>query len=305
MTHDLHLTEEQLSLLADGTLAEGEGALLREHLRACDDCAAALQDLRRYRAIWETDPSVLRAPADLVAFAHALPRRERAAQRVAARPVWMTWLPRVAAAGALVAVVAAALIWKPWRGPAGDDGYDRLLRPVRVAVETASTGGAILLPGAEERAASLQAGYRAGHVDADATVAEALRMLSQLYLEEHASADVAHWLVSGFIAVGDIETARVYAEDARMRFPDDVRFIVLDAIAAYRTGEMARAERLLQTALQRDPQSGAALLNLGLVQYEQGQLDNARRTFELVQSRFAGSPLEARAAALLTDLLGG
>ncbi|MDH3198123.1 MAG: tetratricopeptide repeat protein [Candidatus Krumholzibacteria bacterium] len=301
MTHDLHLTEEQLSILADGKLAEGEGALLRGHLRACPECSRALQDLRRYTAIWETDASVLRAPAELAAFAHGLPRRERAA----GRPLWTTWAPRLAAASALVAAVAAIALWQPWRGPAGGGDYDRLLGPVQAAVETASNGGAILLPGAEATAASTLPGYRAGHADADEAVAEALRMLSQVYLAGRASADVAHWLVSGFIAVGDIETARVYAEDARLRFPDDVRFIVLEAITAYRSNEMPRAERLLQTALERDPQSGAALLNLGLVQYEQGQWDNARRTFQMVRARFAGSPLEARAAALLTDLLGG
>jgi tetratricopeptide (TPR) repeat protein len=305
MTHDLHLTEEQLSILADGKLAEGEGALLREHLRACSECSRALQDLRRYAAIWETEASVLRAPAELVAFAHGLPRRERAAQRAADRPLWITWVPRLAAASAVVAVVAAIALWQPWRGPTGGGDYDRLLGPVQAAVETASNGGAILLPGAEATAASTLSGYRAGHADADPAVSEALRMLSQVYLEGRASADVAHWLVSGFIAVGDIETARVYAEDARLSFPDDVRFIVLEAIAAYRSNEMPRAERLLQTALERDPQSGAALLNLGLVQYEQGQWDNARRTFQMVRARFAGSPLEARAAALLTDLLGG
>jgi len=134
MTHDLHLTEEQLSILADGKLAEGEGALLREHLRACPGCAAALQEIRRYAAIWETDASALRAPAELVALALGLPGRERAAQRAAARPVWLTWLPRLASASAVVAIVAAIALWHPWRAPVGGGDYDRLLRPVQAAV---------------------------------------------------------------------------------------------------------------------------------------------------------------------------
>ena len=80
--------------------------------------------------------------------------------------------------------------------------------------------------------------------------------------------------------------------------------MILEAIVAYRSSDMVRAERLLQFALQQDPLSGVALLNLGLVQYEQGQWDVARRTFESVRTRFAGSPLEQRAATLLSSLLG-
>ena len=93
--------------------------------------------------------------------------------------------------------------------------------------------------------------------------------------------------------------------DARLRYPGDQRFVILEALVAYRSSDMARAERLLQFALRQDPLNGVALLNLGLVQYEQGQWDIARRTFESVRTRFAGSPLEERAAILLSGLLGG
>jgi TolA-binding protein len=46
-------------------------------------------------------------------------------------------------------------------------------------------------------------------------------------------------------------------------------------------------------------------VNLGLVQYERGQWDSARRVFETVRTQFAGSPLEDRATALLAGLLNG
>jgi TolA-binding protein len=68
---------------------------------------------------------------------------------------------------------------------------------------------------------------------------------------------------------------------------------------------MDRAERLLQSALANDPDNGAAMLNLALVQYEMGQVDSARRTLEMVRSHFPGSPLEARATVLISDLLNG
>ena len=97
----------------------------------------------------------------------------------------------------------------------------------------------------------------------------------------------------------------MFVEDARRQFPSDIRFLVLEALVAYRLNDMNRAERLLQTAVHSDPGYGPALVNLGLVQYERGQWDSARRVFQSVQTQFAGSPLEDRATALLTGLLNG
>jgi thioredoxin-like negative regulator of GroEL len=68
---------------------------------------------------------------------------------------------------------------------------------------------------------------------------------------------------------------------------------------------MERAERLLQSALTNDPENGAAMLNLALVQYEMGRLEAARSTLEMVRTHFPGSPLETRAAVLISDLLNG
>ena len=42
MTLLVHLTEEQIQGLADGTLRGPEGMDAREHVDACDDCAAEL-----------------------------------------------------------------------------------------------------------------------------------------------------------------------------------------------------------------------------------------------------------------------
>jgi Flp pilus assembly protein TadD len=141
-------------------------------------------------------------------------------------------------------------------------------------------------------------------VQADEAINSALAGLTAAY-RNAPNADMAHWLISGYLATGDVETGRLYIQDARLRFSDDTRFLVLDAIVAYRMSDMARAETLLRTALDANPRDGAALLNLALVQYESGQVDSARRTLQLVRSQFAGSPLEARATTLISDLLNG
>lgn len=146
--------------------------------------------------------------------------------------------------------------------------------------------------------------HRSGYVPVDEAIASALLQLTRAYRED-ANPEIAHWLISGFLATGELEQARLFAEDARLRFSDDARFLVLDAIVAYRSGELDRAEQLLQTALEAEPQNGAAMLNLALVQYESGRVDSARRTLELVRSQFRGLPLETRAETLISDLLNG
>jgi anti-sigma factor RsiW len=313
----LHLTDDQLSALADGAIHDPERVLLEEHLHTCRSCYIAYQDAVRYRGIWETDPSVFRAPAGFVAIAHQTPDRARQMEQGQARgriqatgprrvrSLWRTWVPAMGAAAAVLAMAAALALWGPGSLRPGPSEYSSLFEPVRAAVEEASTGGSIVLPGAEAVAAITVPAYRAGYVAPSATVSNALRDLAEAYRDDKTPPEVAHWLIGGFLAVGQLENARLYAEDARRRYPGDQRFMILEAIVAYRSSDMKRAERLLQLALQEDPLNGVALLNLGLVQYEQGHWDMARRTFETIRTEFAGSPLETRAATLLSGLLGG
>jgi hypothetical protein len=207
------------------------------------------------------------------------------------------------AGAAIVVLVMVVAQWRPLM-PGQQPHYTAYVDPIREAVTNASTSGAIVIPGGETAVATSTPLHRSGRVDPDPVITEALRELTRAYSDRRTSPDVAHCLVSGFLATGQLDNARVYVQDARLRYPDDLRFIVLDALVAYRSNDMPRAERLLQIALQTDPHNGAALINLGLVQYEQGHWDLARRTFEIVRTRFAGSPLEARAATLLSGLLG-
>ena len=310
-----HLTDEQLAQLVDGSIADPARVLLEEHLRACRACFGAYEDALRYSAVWETDPAIFRAPASIATIAHETPVRagrqhaehEREAHGgiLSTRVSWRSLMPALGAAVVVVAMVTALAMWRPDMMRPAPSEYSELFGPVKAAVEEASTGGAIILPGAEAVAAFTVPEFRSGRATASEHVSAALASLAVAYRDDDTPPEVAHWLISGFLAMGELESARLYSEDSRRRYPGDERFVILEAIVAYRSNDMKRAERLLQLALRENPRNGAALLNLGLVQYEQGHFDVARQTLETVRLEFAGSPLERRAAALLVGLLGG
>lgn len=303
MTSEWHLSEEQLATLVEGD-GGGDSALLREHLRTCPDCAAAFEDVARYRAAWKADASVFRASDDLIALAGAVPDRGTAAAKREPFAARLWWRPAVyATVAAALMLIAALALWRP--GFERTTQYADLLPPLQRAVAVASMQGSILIPGGEAAASTTSPMHRAGIVAQDEIIASSLSRLSNAYHENPDNPDIAHWLISGYLATGQLDNAEVFVEDARRRFPSDIRFLVLEALVAYRLNDMNRAERLLQTAVSNNPAYGPALLNLGLVQYERGQWDSARRVFETVRVQFAGSPLEDRANALLTGLLNG
>jgi|GEM_PF-3373343 len=323
----LHLTDHQIAALADDVMPAAERTLLEEHLRTCRSCYDAYSDTLRYSVIWQTDPSIVRADPSVAAIAHETPLRTGRSPRHEMRPRrlddpshgpwslpvtprprsrgrgWFAarrWAPVLA--GFAVMIAAVAVLWHPLRRSAAPD--QAVWSPVRKAVEQASVGGAIVIPGTEAVAATVSPAIRSGHAEPTTAVRHALAELSRTYRNHQTAPEVAQWLISGYLAVGQLENARIYAEDARRRYPGNTRFDVLSAIVAYRSNNMARAQRLLQLALHTNPRDGAALLNLGLVQYEQGHWDSARRTFESVQQEYAGRPLGQRAGVLIDGLLG-
>ena len=294
---ELHLTDEQLAALVDESLSDTERGFLVEHLRACDCCHAAFRDTVRYRGILKADASVFRAPDAVLDMARGIARPARRAPEP--RRSWLT--PRLAFGLSAAAVLVVATLWFTNRNTDRDLEW---MPTLKQAAASASADGSIVLPGVEQLVAATSAEHRTGFVQADEAITTALSGLTRAY-RESPNPDVAQWLISGFLATGEVESGRLYIQDARLRFPGDSRFLVLDAIVAYRMSDMDRAENLLRAALDANPRDGAALINLALVQYESGQWDSARRTLQMVRTEFAGSPLEARANTLITDLLNG
>jgi len=96
MTAQLHLSEEQIQGLADGTLRGPEGFAAREH---CDSCAACAAELAAFAALTKSldtlvDPPV---PADFTASVlQAVSVREAAL--VQRRHTWYAALPAMAVA---------------------------------------------------------------------------------------------------------------------------------------------------------------------------------------------------------------
>jgi tetratricopeptide (TPR) repeat protein len=300
---ELHLTDEQLAALADGSISETDRALLIEHVRACGACHDTYLDTLRYRAMLLADSSVFRAPDDVIRLARGIARPSAPGGIIEkARRPWFLGAPVWASAAAVLVLAAVALWLSGVR--VGGNRYALYISPLQQAAASATSEGSIVLPGTEDAAPAASPLYRSGFVAVDETIASALAQLTRAYRED-ANPEIAHWLISGFLATGDLEQARLFAQDARLRFSGDARFLVLDAIVAYRSEEFDRAERLLQAALDAEPHNGAALLNLALVQYETGRVDSARRTLELVRSQFPGSPLNTRAETLINDLLNG
>ncbi len=304
---ELHLTDEQLAALADDSIQASDRGLLIEHVRSCNSCHDSYLDAVRYRAMLLADASVFRAPDEVIRLARSIARPQTGYDAVERRPrkASRRWFAAPLMAGAAFATVAIAAV-AIWQSGVrnGAHRYDSYFSPLREASASASAEGSIVLPGSEHAAAVTSPLHRSGFVTPNETIAAALSQLTRAYRDD-ANPEVAHWLISGYLATGELEQARLFAQDARLRFAEDARFLVLDAIVAYRSEEFDRAERLLQAALDAEPENGAALLNLALVQYETGRVDSARRTLELVRTQFPGSPLEARAQVLISDLLNG
>ena len=307
MSSEWHFDDEQLALLVDGN-SDGENALLREHLKTCQQCRTAYEDALRYQSMWQADPTVFRADDELLSLATSVanptalqvsPRRRQVPE---ATPFWRSWAP-VFGTAAVILVMAAAYLGVMPNG--FDDplqrAYSTLLPPVEEAVEQASLGGSIVIPGAETAAGETIPLFRAGFVTENETLTNALSGLTTMYHKHPQEPRFAHGLVSGYLAVGQIDNANLFVQDARRRFPSDTQLMVLEGLVAYRLNELDRAQRLLTTALRNDPGYGPALVNLGLVEYEMGQWDSARRMFEQVRTQFSGSPLEDRATTLISS----
>lgn len=213
--------------------------------------------------------------------------------------------PRAIAAGmaAITALVVAAIVIL-WRHPDIPPSIPDtpLTQQVRTAAETVTRRGTIIIPGGERGLNGSSLLYRSGF----ALMTDSLSMaLSSLYSAYHAhtnSRETAFWLLVGYIATGQLETAREFGASIKNRFPGDTRIINLRAVLSYLSGDHDEAERLLSGLIESSPDDMTARINYGVILADQGRTSDARKHLENVCDRFNGTP-HARRARLLLDTI--
>ncbi|HKA60641.1 MAG TPA: hypothetical protein VKD28_18640, partial [Gemmatimonadales bacterium] len=238
-----HLSPEELAVLAERG-RDGASREALEHLARCRSCMSAYADVVRYRAGLLAFPDAFEGDEDR---AGRDPNGGRVDPRVGtsnrARPRAAAWR---AAAAMVIVVSAVAIVWwiRQPRPPRDGD-------PIIAMLESASADG-LVIPGGEAGAAGAPSVYRAPQVESEAGDA-ALERLRRAYESAPPAERDGRRLVAALVAAGQVELARVYASEGLVREPNDVQLLTLAGIVAYRSGDLAQAERRLRAALQSSP----------------------------------------------------
>ncbi len=75
-------------------------------------------------------------------------------------------------------------------------------------------------------------------------------------------------LINGYLAVGNLESARVRLRDAKARIPEDADLLQAEAAVAYRESRLVEARALLERVLTLDAGNAIAARNAALVEQE-------------------------------------
>jgi len=289
MTHT-HISPKVMAELVDGASRRDRDALL-QHLASCHPCAALYAELIGHRANFIGQPEMT-APTDWVRLGLLVPAgvadRERAPAPVSRRRGRRLALPRLAVAGLLAAVIAAAVWLRPQRQPthpafvaeiATTTERQMAAEPFDVAYSDQVEAGGATVRGGESETTELS---------------ESLPRLADYYNDEAMTAEVAYWLIGGYIATGQMRNAEVYLHEALALFPGDARIHQVAGILAYKQSDLVGAEQNFRAALDADPQNGVACFNLGVVLMEQRQFDAARPVIARAKGLLRGTPLADR-----------
>jgi tetratricopeptide (TPR) repeat protein len=266
-----HLSVDEIAVLAEGEIGARERDAALGHLATCRSCMAVYADAVRYRAAWLARPDLFRTPETLVRFALEALRRDDAPPTRRTRPP-ASIAPMVAVAAAFVIIAGLGFGWGLFgRGRAGDK---ELPAPIRAALETSSATG-LVIPGGERGADTPPPELRSGDAVAPPDLATAVEQARTRYESGHRAPEDGYAVAAGLLALGQLDAARGYSDEARRRAPEDFRLHVLAANIAYRSSDLAAAERELRSALEIRHGDPVASLDLGLVLAEQGQRDAA------------------------------
>jgi hypothetical protein len=280
---DGHPDWNELAALAEGR--QPEAADLHRHLAGCRRCAAAYAEAVRLRTLELAAPERFAPSPDLVEAA-------RAAGPAGVRPGLPGRRRRQLVTGtAVLAVAVLAILFRPGAAPPPPD----VAAIQAVLVQQAPAG--MVLPGLSPAADREPAIYRhGGTVD----LHDELEALAA-YRERRPGAESSFWLAAGYLAASRLPSATDLVREARRDHPDDLRLMILDAVASYRRSDLGRAETLLREVLVRDPDQRAARFNLALVLQETGRSRDAAQL--LADHEWSGDPWLAGRVAAMRDTL--
>jgi hypothetical protein len=276
-------------------------------MRACTRCFDAYQDAVLLRGMWTSDESAFAPAHDLIAAGRQLTpggavRSEVEAWRKQTRPgLLRARRLSIVASCAVVVLIAVILLMRPSEiGRVGDEAlnYANLL-PVRNAVETFSTRGHLVLPGSEHALDETDIAYRSGFVPLSDPLESSFRLFHQAFQDGDSSADLVYWLISGYIATGQIDAARDFLSHPRVVRVKDSRIIILKAIVSYLDQKYDQSEAQLRDLIKENLDHPVASINLAIVLHEQSMAEESRAILNRVARDHAGTPLATRAQSIL------
>jgi hypothetical protein len=296
-----HIAPEKLAALAEGRRELVEAAEWH-HLAGCPACRDALDEAVLFRFEWLQDRERFPSSPELVAEvdqAIGISRPEPAAPRRA----WSGLRSWRLAVPAMAAVLALAFALPRLAGDqmSGADGValSRNVALVRGALSSAPEQAMLLpdLPVANRNGPV----YRDRNAQDDASFADAVRALGEVYNRERGNPQVAFWLVAGHLARDELGAADFFVRDALRFHPHDNRLTAIAGVVAYRNNRLARADSLFRAALARDADLERVRYNLGKLLLETGQATEGRQLLSELGRRSPDRRLAERAAALLAD----
>jgi tetratricopeptide (TPR) repeat protein len=183
--------------------------------------------------------------------------------------------------------------------PVSEQGY---IAPIREAVEQASMSGQLVIPGGERLIGTVPDAYRSGYVRINDSLGTALAYFAGEFRDDESSRAVMYWLLGGYIATGQINTARDLASKALETYPDDIDIMNFDAIVSYLEGDTASSERMFRRILDRAPVNPYANLNLAVLLSERGHEDAALELLETVLREHGDTPFASRARRIAVEI---
>lgn len=308
LTREPHLTELEMALLAEEAYDELDAARVFAHLRRCERCAAELRDVSRYTGMWRIKPERFESKPDLIEAGAKLASRNHLSHGVRAEARW-TWSSlvtgrrglRLSAGAAGLLVIIAAIVLQFTSSRRGNfELLPEVVNPIQTAAEAVSRRALIVIPRSERSMPAQSEAYRSGFVAEDESISSSLLYLLDHYGDDPPPRDVAYWLITGFLATGQLIPAHDYAVKAYAAYPTDTEIATLAGLVAYCEEDLDESERILRDVVSRDRTAHVALLNLGVVLLEKGDVEEARRALHRVTERAPDTALARRAGWLLS-----